>query len=203
MKIGVVSDTHVPDRAVALHPALLSELRRNEVDLILHAGDISTAGVLQELETIAPVKAVSGNRDLLFGGKLERTLSFAVNGVELVLTHGHLNSLTYWWDKIQYMSTGYRRERIVNRLALAFPRAKIIIFGHTHRAEAFWVNGQLFINPGSTSIGDLWVHICSFGIIEIDESGRITSQIIPLQGFELDKRKWKKVEKEVNATNIG
>ena len=55
MKIGVVSDTHVPDRAVALHPALLSELRRNKVDLILHAGDISTAGVLQELETIAPV----------------------------------------------------------------------------------------------------------------------------------------------------
>src|SRR5512133_650420 len=113
MKIGVVSDTHVPDRAVTLHPALLGELRRNAVDLIVHAGDISTAGVLQEMETIAPVKAVSGNRDLLFGGKLDKTISFEVNGVGVVLTHGHLNFLTYWWDKVQYMSTGYKRERIV------------------------------------------------------------------------------------------
>ncbi|MGC8844157.1 MAG: YfcE family phosphodiesterase, partial [bacterium] len=61
MKIGVISDTHIPTRADRLPEAVFQHFKG--VDLILHAGDIEDIGVLFELEEIAPVKAVIGNMD--------------------------------------------------------------------------------------------------------------------------------------------
>ncbi len=190
MKIVVVSDTHVPDRAASLHPALLGELQRSKPDLILHAGDISTPGVLKALGRIAPVKAVMGNRDWLFAGKLKGFLELNIHGVNIALTHGHLNFLTYWWDKANYMFRGYNRDRIVRRLELAFPKADLVVFGHTHRAENYRQNGKLFFNPGSATIGDIWVHTRSYGILEIGEDHSVQSRIIPLAGFHLVNRQW-------------
>lgn len=46
-KIGLISDTHVPDRAKSL-PKNLKEYFR-DVDLILHAGDITTPDVIHRL----------------------------------------------------------------------------------------------------------------------------------------------------------
>ncbi len=56
MKIGVVSDTHG-----YFEPRLNDVLAG--VDLILHAGDVGTLAVLDELSQIAPVRAVAGNVD--------------------------------------------------------------------------------------------------------------------------------------------
>lgn len=189
-RIGVVSDTHIPDRVAALHPRLLDELRRARVDLILHAGDLSTWSVVEELEKIAPVKAVAGNRDFLLGSKLERVEHLQINGVPIVLTHGHLNFLTYWQDKAQYMLLGYKRDRYLERLSTAFPAEKIIIFGHSHHAENLWHNGQLFFNPGSVSVGDIWKRQISYGIIEISADGGVKSEIHPLDGASLRQRRW-------------
>lgn len=190
VRIGVISDTHIPDRAAGLHPALLEELRNRQVDLILHAGDISVPGVLRTLEEIAPVKAVRGNRDILFPGGLPNTQEMTINGVPLVLTHGHLNFLTYWWDKLQYIFRGYERRRFTKRLGEAFPLARVIVYGHTHRAENVSLDEKLFFNPGSAAIGDLWVRKCSFGLLEIEEDGSIKSQLVPLEGFHLVNRRW-------------
>jgi putative phosphoesterase len=54
--IGVISDTHG-----LVRPELFDILKG--VELIIHAGDIGGAEVLNALETIAPVKAVRGNID--------------------------------------------------------------------------------------------------------------------------------------------
>jgi len=57
-KIGVISDTHIP------HFKKLPEViweHFAEVELIIHAGDLSILSVIDELETIAPVVAVQGN----------------------------------------------------------------------------------------------------------------------------------------------
>lgn len=193
MRIGVISDTHIPDRAAGLHPGLLEELKNRHVELILHAGDISMPGVLKTLEEIAPVKAVRGNRDLLFPGGLPNTLEMTVNGVNIVLTHGHLNFLTYSWDKFQHILRGYERSRFTKRLGEAFPLAKVIIYGHTHRAENVSLDGRLFFNPGSAAVGDLWVRKCSFGLIEIGDDGSVKSQLVPLEGFHLVNRRWRKL----------
>ena len=61
MRIGVISDTHVPVRARAL-PGQVFRIFAG-VDLILHAGDLVTLDVLDELQAIAPVLAVHGNVD--------------------------------------------------------------------------------------------------------------------------------------------
>lgn len=57
-RIGVISDTHVPHfrrlpASVWVHFA--------DVEVIIHAGDLSVLSILSELETIAPVVAVQGN----------------------------------------------------------------------------------------------------------------------------------------------
>ena len=62
MRIAIVSDTHLPRGRRALPERCVAELRA--ADLILHAGDIATVGVLEELEAIGPpVAAVYGNVD--------------------------------------------------------------------------------------------------------------------------------------------
>lgn len=193
-RIAIISDTHIPDRAAELHPALIGELENRQVDLILHAGDISVPAIVDRLSEIAPVQAVRGNRDLFFPGRLPIAIEMEVNGVSLVLTHGHLNFLTYAWDKFQYLFRGYDRSRFIHRLADAYPKAKVIIFGHSHRAENLWVDGRLFFNPGSAAIGDLWDRTCSFGLIEIHQDGEIKSQLVPLEGYRLIRRKWRPVQ---------
>jgi uncharacterized protein len=61
MRIGVLSDTHIPLRARILPPVLF-ELFAG-VNLILHAGDLIDEQVIKDLSAIAPVEAVAGNLD--------------------------------------------------------------------------------------------------------------------------------------------
>src|ERR1700760_1994151 len=61
MKIVAISDTHAPRRWKSCPPRVAAYLR--DADLILHAGDVCTASVLDELAGYAPVHAVLGNND--------------------------------------------------------------------------------------------------------------------------------------------
>ena len=61
MRIGLISDTHIPHDAKAIPPQVKEVFRG--VDLILHAGDIYLSSVLDELEEIAPVLAARGDDD--------------------------------------------------------------------------------------------------------------------------------------------
>ena len=62
-RILLIADTHVGDRIKALEPKLFEAMVAEQPDLILHAGDIAVPSVVTELEKIAPVVAVQGNRD--------------------------------------------------------------------------------------------------------------------------------------------
>ena len=124
-RVGVVSDTHIPDRARNLPSALLKGLEENEVDLILHAGDISIPRVLDELCEIAPVLAVKGNRDLLFGEELPLVRVIEINRFVVMLTHGHMGLVSYWLDKFQHLVSGYSSNWYINRLVNAAPNASV------------------------------------------------------------------------------
>ena len=176
-KIGVISDTHVPDRSPEISAAFLSALKSEKVDLILHAGDISVPRVLSLLETIAPVKAVRGNRDFLLFRQVPMVQQFEVFGVKFALMHGQVNFFVYWLDKFQYVFQGYNRERYIRRLPKAAPGAKVIVFGHTHHAENFWQDGVLYFNPGSITYGDALTRQRTWGIIEVYEDGRVDGKI--------------------------
>ena len=69
MRIGVISDTHIPQAAEWLPERLCADLK--EVDLILHAGDLTDIEVLEKLKKIGPTRAVYGNMDNI---KVERAL---------------------------------------------------------------------------------------------------------------------------------
>src|SRR3977135_1721561 len=57
-RIGVISDTHLP-RFAPIPASIWDHFA--DVELIIHAGDLSLLSVISQLETIAPVVAVQGN----------------------------------------------------------------------------------------------------------------------------------------------
>ncbi len=130
-RIGVISDTHGH-----LDPQVLEEFA--DVDHIIHAGDIMDAATLEALAAVAPVTAVAGNMDDGKLGKLPREVAGKVGGVHFVV--------------------GHKRKRLVKRLTLGkvdgVPKhdaPDLVIYGHDHLPAVEWVDGTLFLNPGSAS----------------------------------------------------
>lgn len=121
--IGLISDTHG-----LVRPQVFDAL--SGVDRILHAGDVGE-GVLEELETIAPVRAVLGNTDPPGTPGLEPSIELTVGGVRIHVSHGHeVGAPT--------------PKRLLERYA-----ADVIVYGHTHRQLVTRADGRLVVNPGA------------------------------------------------------
>jgi putative phosphoesterase len=188
--VGVVADTHVPDRVDRMHPALISTLKAAGVQRILHAGDISVPSVLDELGKIAPVTAVRGNRDWAFHGSLAMAEKMELAGVKVALMHGHGSLGRYLSDKVTYWTMGYRFERYQVWLARMAPDAQVIIFGHTHRMVNRQVGKTLYFNPGSACVSDVHGTLPTIGFLRIFAGQRVEAEIIELPGYCLEKGHW-------------
>jgi putative phosphoesterase len=147
--LGILSDTHIPDRADSLPEEMLTALSQQHLTAILHAGDICSQVVLDQLSTIAPVLAVQGNRDWLYRFKLSRILEPIFNDIKLTLTHGHISIPQYFIDLLHYASNGFTFKRSFINLIKHHPDSKVIIFGHTHRQVYSFFEGVTFLNPGA------------------------------------------------------
>jgi putative phosphoesterase len=121
--VGVIADTHGK-----LSPGAIQALKG--VELIIHAGDIDTNAVLEQLKRIAPVKAVRGNMDRRSGlPRFPTTEVVEVGEVRLYVLH-NIEDLD------------------INPKAAGFDA---VIFGHSHQPENKDRSGVLFLNPGSAS----------------------------------------------------
>lgn len=189
LTVGVVADTHVPDRVDALHPQLIPALKEAQVDLILHAGDICSATVIKQLETVAMVKAVAGNRDLFLKEKIPPIYLFELAGVPTALMHGQGTILEYWTEKLNYYSHGYRLKDYLPVVMHVPITTQLVIFGHTHYAENLIIDGLHLFNPGSAGYG-IGGKSPSFGIVQIWKGGRIDGKIMALKGAVIKNRKW-------------
>jgi putative phosphoesterase len=122
--IGVISDTHGllrPD----VHEALAG------VELILHAGDVGGDDILDELQLIAPVRAVYGNTDAPGQPRLREAVEVSIDGVSIHVSHGHeVGSPT--------------PAKLLERYA-----AHVVVYGHTHRPLIAKADGRLVLNPGA------------------------------------------------------
>ena len=119
-RIAVISDTH-------------GFLRRNAVkelqacSCILHAGDIIMESDLDELAVYGSLYAVRGNNDVWCRGvkDLAGFLRFQIGGVSFYMTHD--------------------RRDVPRDLA----GVDAVIYGHSHRYSEEWIDGRLWLNPGS------------------------------------------------------
>jgi putative phosphoesterase len=130
--IVVLADTHIRrNSARRLPPAVYAALER--ADLVLHAGDVVTGDVLEELAGFAPTLAVLGNNDGELAGRLPEERSFTVDGLHVAMVH----------------DSGARQGR-EGRLRRRFPAADLVVFGHSHvPVDAPGLGGQWLFNPGS------------------------------------------------------
>lgn len=160
MRIGLLSDTHIPDHAKEL-PAQLKETFR-DVDLILHAGDIYTIAVLDELECLAPVLAAEGDDDYEPVGdrRVKEKQILTIEGVTIWLTH----------EKPLVYASRFREKQILTTEGIWLMDERpwsspddskedpqdeatpdILIFGHTHKASLENIGSVLLVNPGSAT----------------------------------------------------
>jgi len=123
--VGLISDTHG-----LLRPEVAAAFEG--VQLILHAGDVGGAAVLDALAAIAPVEAVYGNVDDPHDPRLARERVVTVGGVTIHVRHGH------------------ELGRPTPELALARYRGDVVVFGHTHRAIVVRDgDNRIGMNPGA------------------------------------------------------
>ncbi|MCJ7623659.1 MAG: metallophosphatase family protein [Anaerolineaceae bacterium] len=189
LTVGVVSDTHIPDRVRNLHPGVIPTLKSKAVDLILHAGDVSTQSVIDDLEQVAPLMMVRGNRDLVFLKRQPVFRRLELAGTQVVLLHGHGGVFRYFWDKFRNVFDGYRLGRYLPVLLQHAPNAKVYIFGHTHYPENIWIDGKLIFNPGSAGGGGPGL-LPSIGVLKFKNNGQVLGEIIFLDGSYKKFRRW-------------
>ena len=159
MRIAILSDTHLPSRFKSLPKEVWQGIEG--VDLILHAGDINTYQVLEDLSQIAPVKAVLGNTDPYeLAIKLPAKLLFQAGQYKIGLIHG---------DGM----TGKTVERAL--LAFKDDNPDIIVFGHSHQPYLAFHDKTLMFNPGSPT-NKRFMPYYSYGMLEVGE--RIKTEII-------------------------
>lgn len=176
--LGVLADTHVPDRTRGLNPEILNQFKMAGVAAILHAGDVTTPGILAELADVAPVYAVRGNRDWFSLRHLPDSLKLNFNGVDILLTHGHGGWINYFINWGRYLSQGYQPEVYLNQIQRSQEAAPVTVFGHTHRPLVKRLNGRLFFNPGSAHGLDVPWLPPSLGLLSISDRGGVTSRHI-------------------------
>jgi putative phosphoesterase len=155
--VGVISDTHIPHRLKEMPPRVYEQL--TGCDLILHAGDLEDLQILEPLREIAPVYAVRGNVHWqsstgLHDQDLPLSVTVPVDDHVIYMTHGHINFARTMLDKVMHFGT--RRpltqlnQILVERLSRLKPKeADIVVFGHTHKPCAEWIDGTLYFNPGA------------------------------------------------------
>ncbi len=162
MKIGVLSDTHIPVVAESIPEVVIGTFKREGVSLIVHCGDIVEETVIFDLMEIAPVKAVCGNMDRpSVRNNYPDVETFEVEGVKFLVTHG--------WGDAQSLP-----DRIYQ--SYASKGVDVILFGHSHRPCNMRREGVLLFNPGSPT-DTFYTPRRSFGILEVKE-GSVSGSII-------------------------
>jgi uncharacterized protein len=162
VQVMVLSDTHAPRRWKSCPAAVAARLRGT--DLILHAGDVCTAAVLDELGAYAPVRAVLGNNDgpdvAAWGAP--PTLALDLDGLPVAMIH----------------DSGARQGRL-GRMRRLFPAARLVVFGHSH-IPLDESDGEVRIfNPGSPTDRRRQPR-GTMGVLRIEDGRLLAAEIVPV-----------------------
>ena len=155
MRVGLISDTHGK-----LRPEVFDALAG--VDRILHAGDVGSGELLDELNAIADVVAVWGNTDgFEVRTRTTEVADLMLDGHHVIVVHGD-----------QFGSP------TPEQLRAAYPEADVIVYGHTHQPLIEERDGALIVNPGAAGPARFKLKP-SVAILELDGDSR-TARIVEL-----------------------
>lgn len=162
MRALVLADTHLrPDRRRTLPEQVWREA--GAADVVLHAGDVLTADLLEQLGELAPVHAVLGNNDLTLVGTLPEVLELELGGVTVAMVH----------------DSGPRSGR-PGRMKRRFPGASVVVYGHSHLPEDIeGIQGQRLFNPGSCTERRRAPER-TYGVLELEDGKLLEHRIVPL-----------------------
>lgn len=160
-RVAVLADTHLHETSSRDLPELAwAEI--DAADLVLHAGDVITAQLLDRIAERTPVVAVLGNNDRGLDGRLPDRWEDVVDGVRLAMVH----------------DSGTTRGR-PGRMRRWFPDADVVVFGHSHApVDEAGDDGQWLLNPGS-AIQRRRQPVCTIARLDLDD-GRFTTELIEL-----------------------
>jgi hypothetical protein len=160
MKIGVISDTHIPEAAAQLPAEIFRAFEK--FDLILHAGDILDTAVLEELAQLAEVRAVRGNMDYFSRThSLPEMLIVEAGAFRIGVIHG--SGPPY---------------RLPERMLKQFNGVHCVVFGHSHQPYNETLGGVLMFNPGSPT-DRRYAPYLSYGVLEVGD--KIRGRIVTLR----------------------
>lgn len=177
--LGLISDTHMPQRCRELPRALFDVL--GGVDLILHAGDVGELWVLDRLGAIAPVIAVHGNDDTPAATReLPYQQLLSVAGHRILLWHSHRRQRADelvsrrgddWEPKLTQRANRGRRAG-----------ASVVVFGHTHVPLSARRDGVLLVNPGAIASGSEWTRQVrqTVALLFLNDDGRAGTSHVDL-----------------------
>jgi putative phosphoesterase len=145
MRIGLISDTHIPEARSELWPQVFDAFRG--VEAILHAGDIHDLRVIDQLHAVAPTWAARGNGEDGSGGRpvqpdhplLQESWVLEFGGISIGMTH-ELPIPEY----PPHLTLEKAMQRYFGRTDL-----DVLIHGDTHVEAIDEINGVLCVNPGS------------------------------------------------------
>ena len=166
LRIGLISDTHIPESRKTLWPQVYEAFRG--VDYIFHAGAIHELALLDTLEAIAPVYAARGNGEDDSGGRPVQPEDPRVRYAWSLEMEGLTIGLTHYVPAKEERPPNVTVERWVERF---FPekRPDVIVYGDTHTELINRVDGILCVNPGSPTYPHNYeTQFGTIGFLELD-----------------------------------
>ncbi|MEO9253970.1 MAG: YfcE family phosphodiesterase [Tepidiformaceae bacterium] len=164
LRIGLISDTHIPEAAPQLWPQVFEAFRG--VDCILHAGDIHDLIVIDQLGEVAPIYVARGNGDDGSGGRPIQPDDSRLREGWLLTLGGLLVGLTHDVPIPEYpphLTLDHAMQRYFGRTDL-----DVLIYGDTHVEQIDRIRGTLCVNPGSpTYPHNLDTQMGTIGFLEI------------------------------------
>ena len=186
-RIGLISDTHSAGSGRDLPDAVIQALRG--VDLILHCGDLECIGVLDYLETVAPVVAVRGYEDPREQGDRLADATRVVEAGGLCI--GMIHDIQWPGPKVTTNGNGtalvLTEGKASELLTAKFGQpVDVVVFGDTHEELVCQWDDTLIVNPGSPTYPGSRHARGSLGTLALLEitSGKASARIIDLETGE-------------------
>lgn len=177
MRIGLISDTHIPEACEHL-PAQVFEVFRG-VDLVMHAGDVYVNRVLDELAKIAPVIAALGNGDEgLDGHRFKLEPDDRVREAHLLVLEGVRIGLVHAVPTPDETSDEVFARAIERNFG---GPVDVIVQGHSHVEGIVRYGSTLVVNPGSATLPHNLVDVPgTVAILEVADGKVVSAEIITL-----------------------